>query len=161
MVSLPSSRQGSLSRDVGVLAVDDARTGDRVELRGGLLGSGLIGAITLGGGPIVHNGSALLTKSILTAAATVPRRWIPTLEVARLKREPGSDVIAHGGASFVQTLSRLGLIDEYRLVIQPVALGGGLPLFRDLPAPLRLELAEARTFPDGTAIHVYRPATAQ
>ncbi len=80
-------------------------------------------------------------------------------EVARLKREPGNDVIAHGGATFVQALSRLSLIDEFRLVIQPVALGNGLPLFRDLPAPLRLELAEARTFPHGTVIHVYVAAT--
>jgi dihydrofolate reductase len=80
-------------------------------------------------------------------------------EIARLKREPGGDVIVHGGAAFVQALSQLSLIDEYRLVIQPVALGNGLPLFRDLPAPLRLELTEARTFPHGTAIHVYRPIT--
>jgi dihydrofolate reductase len=54
---------------------------------------------------------------------------------------------------------RSGLIDEYRLVIQPVALGNGLPMFHDLPAPLRLELVEARTFPRGTAVHVYRPVT--
>ena len=82
-------------------------------------------------------------------------------EIPRLKREPGNDVIVHGGATFVQALSRLSLIDEYRLVIQPVALGNGLPLFRDLPAPLRFELAEARTFPHGTVIHVYRPVTAR
>jgi dihydrofolate reductase len=80
-------------------------------------------------------------------------------EIARLKREPGGDVIVHGGAAFVQALSQLSLIDEYRLVIQPVALGNGLPLFRNLAAPLRLELTEARTFPHGTAIHVYRPIT--
>jgi dihydrofolate reductase len=55
--------------------------------------------------------------------------------------------------------SRHGLIDEYRLVILPVALGGGLPLFKDLAKPLRMDLAEARTFPDGTVIHVYRPVT--
>ncbi|MGH3123120.1 MAG: dihydrofolate reductase family protein [Streptosporangiaceae bacterium] len=79
-------------------------------------------------------------------------------EIASLKREPGKDIIAHGGASFVQALSRLGLIDEYRLVIQPVALGSGLPLFKDLPAPLHLELAEAKAFPTGTVIHVYQPA---
>jgi dihydrofolate reductase len=79
-------------------------------------------------------------------------------EIAALKGEPGGEVImAHGGAAFVQALSRAGLIDEYRLVILPVALGGGLPLFKDLPKPLRLDLAEARAFPDGTAIHVYRP----
>lgn len=79
-------------------------------------------------------------------------------EIAALKSEPGGEVImAHGGAAFVQALSRLGLIDEYRLVILPVALGNGLPLFKDLANPLRVELAEARSFPDGTAIHVYQP----
>src|SRR5215472_11247708 len=79
-------------------------------------------------------------------------------EIAALKSEPGGEVImAHGGAAFVQALSRLGLIDEYRLVILPVALGSGLPLFKDLPKPLRVDLAEAKNFPDGTVIHVYQP----
>ena len=69
-------------------------------------------------------------------------------------------IVAHGGATFIDALIRENLIDEYRLVIEPVALGNGLPLFRDLPAPLRLDLVEAKTFPDGTVIHVYRPITA-
>src|SRR5712664_2138466 len=56
-------------------------------------------------------------------------------EITSLKRESGGDIMAHGGARFVQALSRLGLIDEYRLVIRPVALSGGLPLFKDLPRP--------------------------
>ena len=73
--------------------------------------------------------------------------------------EPGGEIMAHGGAAFVQALSRLGLIDEYRLVILPVALGNGLPLFKDLAKPLRLDLAEARSFPDGTVIHVYQPTS--
>jgi dihydrofolate reductase len=60
----------------------------------------------------------------------------------------------------VQALSRDGLIDEYRLVILPVALGSGLPLFKDLDRPLRLDLAEAQSFPDGTVIHVYQPVRA-
>jgi dihydrofolate reductase len=82
-------------------------------------------------------------------------------EIAALKNEPGGEVImAHGGAVFVQALSRAGLIDEYRLVILPVALGSGLPLFKDLARPLRVELAEAKSFPDGTVIHVYRPIKA-
>jgi dihydrofolate reductase len=80
-------------------------------------------------------------------------------EIAALKSEPGGEIMAHGGAAFVQALSRLGLIDEYRLVILPVAVGSGLPLFNDLPKPLRLDLAEASSFPDGTVIHVYRPVT--
>ena len=80
-----------------------------------------------------------------------------TEEIAALKSESGGDIFAHGGATFVQALSRLGLIDEYRLVILPVALGNGLPLFKDLARPLRLDLAEAKSFPGGTVIHVYRP----
>jgi dihydrofolate reductase len=78
-------------------------------------------------------------------------------EITALRAEPGGEVMAHGGAAFVQSLSRLGLIDEYRLVILPVALGSGLPLFKDLAKPLRMRLAEARSFPDGTAIHAYQP----
>ena len=66
-------------------------------------------------------------------------------EIGRLKREPGNDLIAYGGAIFDQALTRLGLVDEYRLMIQPAALGAGLPLFKDLPAPLHLELVEATT----------------
>jgi len=50
-----------------------------------------------------------------------------TEEIAALKGEPGGEIMAHGGAAFVQALSRHGLIDEYRMVILPVALGGGLP----------------------------------
>jgi dihydrofolate reductase len=79
-------------------------------------------------------------------------------EIATLKREPGKDMLAWGGAAFAQSLSRLRLVDEYRLILQPVALGGGLPLFKDLTAPLRLELVDTETYPTGAALHVYRPA---
>jgi dihydrofolate reductase len=82
-------------------------------------------------------------------------------EIAALKSESGGDIMAHGGAAFVQALSRLGLIDEYHLVTQPVALGNGLPLFKDLAKPLQVDLTEAKSFPDGTVIHVYRPITAR
>jgi dihydrofolate reductase len=78
-------------------------------------------------------------------------------EIARLKREPGKDLIAHGGASFAQSLSRHDLIDEYRLMIHPVAIGSGLPVFKDLTTPLRLQLIDARTF-GGTSVRVYARA---
>jgi dihydrofolate reductase len=78
-------------------------------------------------------------------------------EIAALKEEPGGDLIAHGGASFAAALAARGLIDEYCLVIQPVAVGGGQALFADLSAPLRLELVEARSFTCGVVVHVYRP----
>ena len=79
-------------------------------------------------------------------------------EITALKNESGGEIImVHGGATFVQALSRLGLIDEYRLVILPVALGNGQPLFKDLAKPLRVDLTESRSFPDSTLIQVYRP----
>ena len=79
-------------------------------------------------------------------------------EVAALKREPGNDLIAWGGAALAQSLSRHRLIDEYRLVVQPVALGDGLPLFAGLTAPFVLDLVEARPYADGAVLHIYRPA---
>ena len=78
-------------------------------------------------------------------------------EIAALKAEPGPDVIAHGGASFAAALAAHGLIDEYCLVIQPVAVGRGQALFAELPEALRLELIEARSFECGVVVHVYRP----
>src|SRR5918996_3198729 len=83
-----------------------------------------------------------------------------TEEIAALKRQPGKDMLAGGGAAFAKSLSSLGLVDEYRLILQPVALGDGLPLFKDLTAPLRLELVDAQTYSTGAALHVYRPAPA-
>jgi dihydrofolate reductase len=79
-------------------------------------------------------------------------------EVDKLKREPGKDMLAWGGAAFAQSLSRAGLVDEYRLILQPVALGDGLPLFKDLDAPLRLQLVDAAIYSTGAALHIYRSA---
>jgi dihydrofolate reductase len=80
-------------------------------------------------------------------------------EIAALKREPGKDMIAWGGAAFAQALNTLGLVDEYRLVLQPVALGEGLPLFKDLKAPLRLQLVETATYRTGAMLNIYRPGS--
>lgn len=80
-------------------------------------------------------------------------------EITAIKEEPGSDVIAHGGASFAAALAAQGLIDEYCLVIQPVAVGRGHVLFAELPTALRLELIEARSFECGVVVHIYRPQT--
>jgi dihydrofolate reductase len=79
-------------------------------------------------------------------------------EIGILKREPGKDMIAWGGAAFAQSLTRLRLIDEYRLVHQPVALGAGLPLFSGLAEPLVLDLIDATAYRDGSVLHTYRPA---
>jgi dihydrofolate reductase len=77
-------------------------------------------------------------------------------EIARLKEEPGKDILAHGGAGFAQSLSRLRLIDEYQLVVHPVGLGAGMPLFSD---PIDLRLLNTRTFKSGLLALTYAPAT--
>ncbi|MEP7050047.1 MAG: dihydrofolate reductase family protein [Pseudomonadota bacterium] len=77
-------------------------------------------------------------------------------ELARLKDQPGKDLLAHGGAQFAQSLVRTGLVDEYRLVVHPVALGAGLRLFPELSAPLRLQRVEAISLGAGLVAKVYR-----
>jgi dihydrofolate reductase len=66
-------------------------------------------------------------------------------EVARLKEQPGKD-LAVGGAGLASTFIRAGLIDEYRLFVNPVVLGAGTPYFPALDQRIGLELIETRTF---------------
>jgi dihydrofolate reductase len=91
------------------------------------------------------------------AAAEVAKSDL-TAEIERLRSQPGKDILAHGGAGFAQSLAAAGLIDEYRLLVHPVALGSGLSLFGALPKPLDLELRTSSLFRSGVAAHVYRPA---
>ncbi len=78
-------------------------------------------------------------------------------EIPTLKREPGEDIIVFGGGHIANSLIRERLVDEYRLLIQPAALGDGRPLFKDLRSRLALELVESQTYSTGAALHVYRP----
>jgi dihydrofolate reductase len=77
-------------------------------------------------------------------------------EISRLKEEPGKDILAHGGAGFAQSLSRLRLIDQYVLVVHPVALGEGLPVFGD---EIELRLLNAKTFNSGVLALTYARAS--
>jgi dihydrofolate reductase len=79
-------------------------------------------------------------------------------EIARLKQEPGKPILAHGGASFARSLVRERLVDEYWLLVYPVALGRGLSPFADLEKPLDLKLASSTAFDGGVVSHIYRPA---
>ena len=78
-------------------------------------------------------------------------------EILRLKQEPGKDILVHGGAEFVQALSRLGLIDEYRVIVHPVALGNGSPLFG---GPIDLTLVDSKPFATGAVALVYEAGRA-
>jgi dihydrofolate reductase len=82
-------------------------------------------------------------------------------EIEGLRRQPGGDIIAWGGARFAQALSSAGLIDEYAIVTRPIAYGGGKPLFHDLPDLLQFTVLAATNYADGTALHLYEPRSAK
>ena len=84
-------------------------------------------------------------------------RGDPETELERLQAEPGAD-IAVGGAGLAAGLSRRGLIDEYRLFVNPVLAGGGTPFFAPLESPQALELIEMRTFGRGVVYQRYARA---
>ena len=77
-------------------------------------------------------------------------------EVAKLKDERGDGyLLAHGGSRFAQSLVRTGLVDEYRVLVHPVALGDGKPMFG---GRVDLEPVSTTAFSGGAVAHVYRPA---
>jgi len=77
-------------------------------------------------------------------------------EAARLKQEPGKDMLIYGSASIVQALTNSDLIDEYQLLIYPVILGSGKPLFKDIRARANLTLVNSTIHPSGVALLTYQ-----
>ena len=75
-------------------------------------------------------------------------------EIARQKQQSGKAMIAYGGASFARELIKHDLIDEYRLVVHPVALGKGLPIFDGLEQTRALKLLSSTAFPSGANAHI-------
>lgn len=76
-------------------------------------------------------------------------------EIQRLKAEPGRDLVAFAGASAAQSLMRHDLVDEYRLMLHPVLLGRGLPLFGAPLPEQQLALLGARPFSSGVVLVRY------
>jgi dihydrofolate reductase len=76
--------------------------------------------------------------------------------IAKLKEQPGKD-LGLGGANIASTFLRLGLIDEYRLYVHPVVLGGGTPMFPALDHKINLRLVETRKFGSGVVLLHYQP----
>ncbi len=77
-------------------------------------------------------------------------------EIAKLKAHEGKPIIAHGGVRFARSLIAQGLVDQFVLLVAPVALGKGLPLFSELAAPAPLELVRSKAFPGGAVAQIYR-----
>jgi dihydrofolate reductase len=79
-------------------------------------------------------------------------------EVRRLKQERGPGMVMMGSGSVVGQLADAGLIDEYQIVVNPIALGKGRTLFDGLKTRLQLKLTKSRTFENGNAVMFYQAA---
>jgi dihydrofolate reductase len=79
-------------------------------------------------------------------------------EVARLKQQPGQDILIEGSAMLVEALAQAGLIDEYKLLVHPTIVGSGKRFFKDGMGLTRLELVESRPLSLGVVALSYAPA---
>ncbi len=79
-------------------------------------------------------------------------------EISRLKQQPGKDMVIFGSGSIVSALTELGLIDEYRIIVAPVVLGNGVPLFKGITKPVNLKLLRTKSLKSGVVLLYYEPA---
>jgi dihydrofolate reductase len=77
--------------------------------------------------------------------------------VAHLKQQPGKDMAIFGSGSVVSAFTQLGLIDEYRIIVNPVILGSGRSMFSGNTRELKLQLVQARPFRSGNVLLLYQP----
>jgi len=87
--------------------------------------------------------------------STLVKEVVPE-DIEKLKQEPGRDMLIYGSASLVRTLTNLGLIDEYQILVHPVILGSGKPLFQDIKDQVKLKLVQTRTHPSGVVVLYYQ-----
>jgi dihydrofolate reductase len=77
--------------------------------------------------------------------------------VKKMKQQPGKDMTILGSGSIVSLLTDHGLIDHYQIMVDPLALGKGTPIFNDISRPLQLELVATRIFKSGVILLTYQP----
>ena len=78
-------------------------------------------------------------------------------EIAKLKQQPGKDIIIDGSASLVQSLMGTDLIDEYRFLVQPFIMGRGRRFFPEGTPQTKLRLVESKTLSFGSLALIYQP----
>ena len=78
-------------------------------------------------------------------------------EMKKLKKQQGKDLVIFGSGTIVQKMTELGLIDEYRVLVNPVVLGAGKQLFKY--NQLKLSLIQSRVFGNGNVLLTYHPAS--
>ena len=112
----------------------------------------------------IDQATKLVFSRTRTAAPWTNSRILGEFDPAKveaIKGEPGSNIMIFGSGSIVSQLTEHELIDEYHLVVGPVLLGGGKTLVSGVPASLRLELIEAKPYPNGNVMLRYRRAGAE
>jgi len=78
-------------------------------------------------------------------------------EIEKMKKRPGKDMAILGSGSIVSLFAQRGLVDEYRLMVNPVVLGQGNPLFKGIGDRIYLKLLGTRTFRSGNVLLYYGP----
>lgn len=77
-------------------------------------------------------------------------------ELRKLKQLPGGDLLIFGSGKLTSTFIRSGLIDEFQMVISPIILGSGVPMFQKLTDPVRLNLIDTHSFHNGNVLLTYQ-----
>jgi dihydrofolate reductase len=83
-----------------------------------------------------------------------------TDEIIKLKSREGKDMVVYGGASFDSSLIKLGLIDEFLLFINPVAIGNGMTIFKDLNEIQKFNMVKSIAFDSGIVLLHYKASKA-
>ena len=78
-------------------------------------------------------------------------------EISKMKQQSGKDMVIFGSGSIVSTFMQHGLIDEYRIIVNPVVLGNGNPLFKGINGKQNLKLLRTKEFSSGKVILYYEP----
>jgi dihydrofolate reductase len=78
-------------------------------------------------------------------------------EIRNLKKTSGKDMTLLGSGSILTQFAEEGLIDEFQFMVDPVALGEGTPIFKNIKRRLNLKLTSTRTFKNGTVLLSYQP----
>jgi dihydrofolate reductase len=78
-------------------------------------------------------------------------------EIAGLKKQKGRDILVFGGAGFVSSLIKEGLIDEYHLIINPTAMGNGMTIFNALDGVKRFTPTQSKLYPGGKTVLSFEP----
>ena len=79
-------------------------------------------------------------------------------QLKALKGQPGKTIAIFGSNNLCVTLLQEGLLDELQIMVNPVILGGGTPLFAGLPETIKLRLVQSHTYKSGTVLLTYEPA---